>query len=131
MAVSLPLYAFAIVLSILFSTLFQRYRKLSHVPGPLLASLTDLWRAYHQNAGDHAAFSIAMHEKHGPIVRVGPNTVHVSDARAIPAIYTAHGEFRKVSDEDIALVTNHLTDSRQIHMDPYEFPPHLVIQLEV
>ena len=105
MAVSLPLYAFAIILTFLLITLFQRYRKLSHVPGPLLASLTDLWRAYHQNFGDHAAFSIAMHEKYGPIVRVGPNTIHVSDARAISAIYTAHGEFRKVGDRDIALVT--------------------------
>ena len=105
MAVSLPLYAFAIILTFLLITLFQRYRRLSHVRGPLLASLTDLWRAYHQNVGDHAAFYIDMHEKYGPIVRVGPNTIHVSDARAIPAIYTAHGEFRKVGDRDIALVT--------------------------
>lgn len=49
------------------------------------------------------AFSIDLHEKYGPVVRVGPNTVHVSDATAIPAIYTSHGEFRKVGGGQLAL----------------------------
>lgn len=130
MAGSSLLYAFTFIITILLIALFRRYRKLSHVPGPFLASLTDFWRAYHQNAGNHAAFSLKVHEKYGPVVRVGPNTVHVNDARAIPAIYTNHGEFPKVGNGDMALRTNHLTISRQIPTDLYEFPPRLVTQLE-
>lgn len=100
MAVSLQLYALALFLACLLLSLivlYSRYRRLSHVPGPLFASFTDLYRACHQNVGNFTSFSLALHTKYGPIVRVGPNTVHISDATAIPAIYTNHGEFQKVT----------------------------------
>ena len=121
MAASLQLYAFAITpafMSLVLITLYWRYDQLSHIPGPLLASLTDHWRAYHQNAGKFTAFSLDLHKRYGPIVRVGPNTVHVTDATVIPAIYTNHGEFRKVSDRQQILKSKYLTMHRQTRMDP-------------
>ncbi|KIX99977.1 uncharacterized protein Z520_04615 [Fonsecaea multimorphosa CBS 102226] len=75
--------------------LYSRYRKLSSIPGPFLANFTDLWRAYAQNYGTITTTLIKLHEKHGPLVRIGPNTIHVSDPAAVSTIYTNHGEFRK------------------------------------
>lgn len=74
---------------------------MKHIPGPFLASFTDFWRVYHQNVG---TLSAETHTKYGQIVRVGPNTVLISDATAIPAIYTNHGEFQKVSNSCVLSV---------------------------
>jgi cytochrome P450 len=38
---------------------------------------------------------IALHEKHGPIVRNGPNEVSIADLSAIKTIYGAGTKFRK------------------------------------
>lgn len=38
---------------------------------------------------------IAMHKKHGPLVRTGPNEISVSDLSAIKTIYGAGTQFRK------------------------------------
>jgi hypothetical protein len=37
-----------------------------------------------------------LHQKYGPIVRVGPNHVAVSDPSAIPVIYGLGSKFMKV-----------------------------------
>jgi hypothetical protein len=73
-----------------------RYLKLSSIPGPFLASITDLWRAYQL---EYAGFNENIghvHAKYGPIVRVGPNTVYTSDPSAVSTIYSTHGDFKKV-----------------------------------
>ncbi|OAP59248.1 hypothetical protein AYL99_06546 [Fonsecaea erecta] len=85
----------AAILFLIPLQLYFRYRKLSSIPGPFLASFTDLWRAYAQNYGVIATTLIKLHEKHGPLVRIGPNTIHVSDPAAVSTIYTNHGEFKK------------------------------------
>jgi len=113
MAESTRVYALSVLslFILLLFTLYSRYKKLSHVPGPLFTSFTDLWRAYYQNSGDFPAFSLALHAKYGPVVRVGPNTVHVGKASALPTIYTNHGEFQKVAGLDISTGSNSSNDS--------------------
>ena len=76
--------------------LISRYRRLSNIPGPLLAKISDLWRAYLQNLGDYPTTLSGVHRKYGSVVRLGPNNVSVSDASAVSTIYSLHGEFTKV-----------------------------------
>ena len=77
--------------------LYLRYQRLSSVPGPWLASFTDLWRAYSQKYYNITDVLLQLHKKYGSLVRIGPNTVSVSDAHAVSTIYTMHGEFIKVN----------------------------------
>ncbi|KAK5196877.1 hypothetical protein LTR20_009369 [Exophiala xenobiotica] len=72
-----------------------RYLKLSSIPGPFLASITDLWRVYQL---EYAGFNENIghvHAKYGPMVRVGPNTVYTSDPSAVSTVYSTHGDFKK------------------------------------
>ncbi|KAI5247752.1 cytochrome P450 [Aureobasidium subglaciale] len=76
--------------------LYQRFfHPLSSVPGPFWASLSRLWITKHSWDGDMHRTMIALHEKHGPIVRNGPNEVSVADLSAIKTIYGAGTKFRK------------------------------------
>ena len=77
--------------------LYSRYRKLSSLPGPWLASFTDLWRGYAQKHRNITTVLLQLHKQYGPVLRIGPNTVSVSDAHAVSSIYTMHGDFIKVS----------------------------------
>ncbi|KIW23706.1 uncharacterized protein PV07_11885 [Cladophialophora immunda] len=106
MASSIQVIVLAIIISLVPLQLYFRYRKLSSIPGPFLASFTDLWRAYAQNYGTIATTLIKLHEQYGPLVRIGPNTIHVSDPAAVSTIYTNHGEFRKADSYSPLRVRN-------------------------
>lgn len=100
----------------LVAVLVRRYRRLRNVPGPLVTSFTDLWRSYHQiYKGPFSDVLASLHERYGPIVRIGPNTVSVADASAVPTIYSQRGEYIKVRSGLLALrhcsLTLPLTDA--------------------
>ncbi|KIM95857.1 hypothetical protein OIDMADRAFT_132823 [Oidiodendron maius Zn] len=76
----------------------SRKARLSHIPGPLLARYTDLWRFYHswrlvKNEGKD--FSGPLTREYGDVVRIGPNTVAVFDPAAIPIIYGTANRLEK------------------------------------
>ena len=76
----------------------QRYnRGLNKYPGPFLASLTDLWRTFHLlwTRKLHDA-NVELHEKHGDVVRLGPNLLSFGDPRAIKDIYGLNKGYIKV-----------------------------------
>ncbi|KAI4845223.1 cytochrome P450 [Aureobasidium sp. EXF-8845] len=76
--------------------IYQRFfHPLASVPGPFWASLTRLWITKHSWDGDMHRTMIALHEKHGSIVRNGPNEVSIADLSAIKTIYGAGTRFRK------------------------------------
>lgn len=60
------------------------YRKFLHplrpVPGPALAPITNLWRLRVFLRGQQHHEYYDMHQKYGPLVRLGPNTVMLNDA---------------------------------------------------
>ncbi|KAI5360433.1 putative cytochrome P450 [Septoria linicola] len=63
------------------------FHRISHIPGPRLAALTYLYQAYYDlfPYQDRWLFhQIELHARYGPIVRVGPDEVHISD----PEFYT-------------------------------------------
>jgi cytochrome P450 len=68
---------------------------LSRIPGPLSARFSRLWMVQHSMAGDMHTTMIALHKKHGKLVRTAPNEVSISDPTAIKTIYGAGTKFRK------------------------------------
>ena len=83
------------VLAALFFWILTSYLRLRRIPGPFLASITNLPRllwVYQNKAGDRHT---ALHRKYGPLVRFGPNMVSVSAPSEIGTIYDIHGKFPK------------------------------------
>ena len=75
----------------------NRYKSvLRDIPGPFLASLSDVWQLVHcwrgQSHNDYL-----LHRKYGSsLLRLGPNKVAVSDPEAIRKIYGWKPVFAKV-----------------------------------
>lgn len=76
--------------------LFDNWRKLRRAPGPLLASITDFWRAWHQYHGQLRGKLVDLHQIHGPIVRYGVRSISLSDPNAIDVIYGSRQGFTTV-----------------------------------
>jgi cytochrome P450 len=68
---------------------------LSRIPGPFLARFSRLWLVHHSIAGDMHTTMIALHKKHGKLVRTAHNEVSICDPTAIKTIYGAGTKFRK------------------------------------
>jgi hypothetical protein len=60
---------------------------LNSVKGPLLAKWSRLWMVRHSRRGDMHRVMIHLHEKHGSLVRTGPNEVSVSEPSVVRTIY--------------------------------------------
>lgn len=75
---------------ILIYTVYMRFfHPLAKYPGPLIASLTNGYKAYFvYNLTLHEKF-IELHRRYGSIVRVGPNHLHLWTGEAIAPIYKA------------------------------------------
>lgn len=89
-----------ILLSALMITLIVRhlhsYFKLRRIPGPFLAAWSNIPRFYWVLTRRAHQIHIALHEKYGKLVRVGPNMVSVGDPAEIHNIYGITGKFQKV-----------------------------------
>ncbi|KAE9368399.1 cytochrome P450 [Stipitochalara longipes BDJ] len=79
--------------ALLASRLFLNWSKLRSAPGPFLAGISDLWRAYYQYNGLLRAKLLQLHKKHGSIVRYGVNSISISDPSAISIIYGSRAGF--------------------------------------
>ncbi|EEB91639.1 hypothetical protein MPER_09972 [Moniliophthora perniciosa FA553] len=64
---------------------------LSEFPGPALARWTWLYRAYYDIVvgGSWLSHLSTLHEKYGPVVRVGYNELHFTDPAAYAEIYNS------------------------------------------
>ncbi|KLU90440.1 cytochrome P450 71A23 [Magnaporthiopsis poae ATCC 64411] len=110
-----------------------RYRFLSPLakfPGPFWASVTRLWIAYHNVKEDEPEVFRELHRIHGPVVRVTPTMLSVSDARRLPDIYSrnAHksqhyitGSFGKTESLFNMQDAKQHTHFRKIAAAPYSF----------
>jgi hypothetical protein len=76
---------------------YMRYlHPLAKYPGPFLASLTNLWKAITMCQGQQEHIILSLHEKHGAIVRIGPNDLVISHPDAVKQIYLSGSVFQKV-----------------------------------
>lgn len=90
------LLSFLFLGSVVAYVVYQRFfHPLASVPGPFWASLTRLWITKHSWDGDMHRTMIALHAKHGALVRNGPNEVSVADLASMKTIYGAGTKFRK------------------------------------
>lgn len=87
------------VLSIASSLYLLSYfnSPLRDFPGPVLASLTNLWRFLDVFHGRPDKTQLELHRKYGSAVRIGPNVISLSDPSLISKVYTTKGAWRKVS----------------------------------
>lgn len=68
---------------------------LRDIPGPFLASISNLDRLWSCFAGQQMKYHLKLHEKYGPLVRIGPNHVSFSDGSLIPMVYGINTRFWK------------------------------------
>lgn len=61
---------------------------LARVPGPKLAALTRRWQL--SKISSHKQFLQELHDRYGPVVRIGPNQVSVNSEQAFQAIYSKY-----------------------------------------
>ncbi|KAN0067476.1 Cytochrome P450 [Elaphomyces granulatus] len=95
MAQITPLAASVLILSYLCYRIFWTYWKLRYVPGPFWARITNLQRILWVKSGKSHEIYQNIHEKYGDFVRIGPNTVSVSDPAAISTMYPMRPGFPK------------------------------------
>ncbi|KAL8824325.1 MAG: hypothetical protein Q9191_005133 [Dirinaria sp. TL-2023a] len=69
---------------------------LQAIPGPFLAKFSNLWRLIDTWKGSHHVTLMNLHRRHGNLVRVGPNTVSISNVDAIEGIFGVKTDFVKV-----------------------------------
>ncbi|KZO90145.1 cytochrome P450 [Calocera viscosa TUFC12733] len=91
--VYLPLLGIVALLGYVVKQWF--FHPLAKYRGPFLASLTNLWSAYLAFRGDWHVVMDQLHKKYGPIVRIAPNEVCISDPAAMKVIYSITGGFCK------------------------------------
>ncbi|KAF5020213.1 hypothetical protein F66182_7778 [Fusarium sp. NRRL 66182] len=65
------------------------------IPGPALAAYTDLWRFFNVWGRLPQQTHIALHKRYGPVVRLGPKCISISDPDAIRVIYAIKAGFVK------------------------------------
>ncbi|KAK0619599.1 cytochrome P450, partial [Immersiella caudata] len=76
----------------------RRYwHPLSHVPGPFVWSISHLpiWHQYVVKGGRLLHALPKLHDRYGPVVRISPNEVHLSDTTLYDTIYSVGTRFLK------------------------------------
>ncbi|KAH8666214.1 cytochrome P450 [Ilyonectria robusta] len=63
--------------------------------GPFLAGWTNLWRLSQVISGDYAPRIKRLHDKYGPIVRLGPNLLDLDFPELSRVIYSTDGKWKK------------------------------------
>ncbi|KAJ5993316.1 pisatin demethylase [Penicillium sp. IBT 35674x] len=68
---------------------------LRQIPGPILAKFTNLYRLALVNTGSAHIYHQALHKRHGPFIRLGPNTISIGTPAAIPILYNTRTRYPK------------------------------------
>ncbi len=95
--VTIPVILVGLAISSLFLRFFLQYWSLRHIPGPVLAKLTNFWLARKfWNLENFPDIAVELDRKYGPVVAYGPNRVLFSDASAVPVIFNTKDVLPKV-----------------------------------
>ena len=90
------IFVFTLVLLCL-QTLRTRYsRGLAKIPGPFVASISNIWKVNAVYKGDMPRRNMAVHENYGPVVRIGPKHVSFASPQALHIIYASRRAYAKV-----------------------------------
>nr|AVY05532.1 cytochrome P450 monooxygenase [Nodulisporium sp.] len=101
--------AIVVVSQIFYNLYLHPLRKF---PGPLAARATRLWRARKILKGDLPQTVRALHEKYGPVVRIGPDELSFVESQAWKDIYGHHGSNEMAKDPKFyRLMGKHVPDT--------------------
>lgn len=92
---ALATFVVGVVLYHLLSSLL--FSPLSRIPGPKSFALTRAKLAYEDYKGTRTRKIHALHQKYGPVVRIGPNEVSFNSISALRTIYGAGSGFERTS----------------------------------
>lgn len=82
----------SLLLYLLTTTLLAHHR-LRHIPDPPLAALINLWSSFTVASGHNHLHIAAAQQKHGQIMRIGPNAVMVYDPDTLWRISAARSAY--------------------------------------
>ncbi|KAL5348838.1 hypothetical protein ACLOAV_006261 [Pseudogymnoascus australis] len=88
-------YLAVAITTIVLYTVFSN--PLAQLPGPWYTKWTSIVLKYNIIKGNRALYVHDLHNKYGPLVRVSPTEVHVSDIAAIKQIHNVKSTFKKSS----------------------------------
>jgi hypothetical protein len=116
-----------ITFRILYQIIYYRsFHPLRHFPGPFLASVSRLWIAYHNIRGTECEVELALHRRYGPVLRITPTLLLVSDAevyhrQASKSNHYITGSFGKT--ESLFNMQDHRVHARwrKVAAGPYAF----------
>ena len=119
LAFSSPSIPSLLILSLVFTFILVRIARdtLRHIPGPLICRYTSLWLHYQAWAGTQCSAIQKLHEKYGPVVRIAPNDLHVSDGSALWPIYMEKGGFLKSTYYNTFDIDGHATVFTTLQLD--------------
>ncbi|KAK8055652.1 hypothetical protein PG993_000879 [Apiospora rasikravindrae] len=83
------------LVAIMWSVIAYQLSPLRKYPGPILAGWTNVWRLCLVISGKYATVIKNLHEKHGPVVRIGPNLLDLDIPSLIRTVYNTDGKWRK------------------------------------
>ncbi|UKZ56894.1 hypothetical protein TrVGV298_010740 [Trichoderma virens] len=90
---------------------------LSQVPGPWYTKWTSLVIKYHWLKGNRARYQHELHLKYGPLVRLTPNEVSVTNIEAVKKIYNARETYLKTSwYGDLSVTTENLFNTTRVEV---------------
>ena len=97
-----PSFYVLVIAACITLSLFQAARNkwangLNSIPGPALAAYTGWWRVLSVLQRRPELAHVALHTRYGPLVRLGPRVVSVSDPNAIKVIYGLNAGYVKAS----------------------------------
>lgn len=64
---------------------------ISKIPGPEYSKFTPVWLIFQEFTANRRLYVHQLHQKYGPVVRLGPNEVSFTSVDAIKEIYTTGG----------------------------------------
>ncbi|KAL4885787.1 cytochrome P450 [Aspergillus karnatakaensis] len=83
------LLAFLSPLAVIILTVYRLFfHPLHHVPGPLLARITELWRTSRYFQGTWHDDILSLHRRYGSVVRIAPNEVSVVHPDLASTVYS-------------------------------------------
>ncbi|KAK3674138.1 hypothetical protein LTR78_005985 [Recurvomyces mirabilis] len=96
-------YITSVLVTLIVYRLFTNWAHLRQAPGPFLASLTDLWRAWYQYNGKLRGELLKLHQQHGPIVRYGVRSISISDPSVVNVVYGSRAGFTTADSYNVLI----------------------------
>ncbi|PGH29639.1 hypothetical protein GX50_07597 [[Emmonsia] crescens] len=115
------------------------FHPLAHIPGPRLAAATHLYVFYHNGirGGKLHLQTEKLHRRYGPVIRISPTEIHLSDPANYNRIYHAGSLYTKphafyntfISGNAFAIPNNETAHAKRSAMAPL-FSPKQAPELE-